>query len=160
MQKQKRKEEEPPLLRSTVLLMNSEEWIIIHSLLLIVACEQKTKLRFWNLLIIIIIIIYEIISLKPKKPSQTGFFLKNWTEPNRNRWVWTGFSSVLVFFFKINLVIFFIKAKPNRKQSPLFYIVMSDCNCNCDVDFLYRLLHGLDFNLVGPVYDKFCQNFI
>jgi hypothetical protein len=49
------------------------------------------------------------------------FVLKNRIEPNRNRSIWTGFNSVLVFFKKkIWFSYFFwIKTEPNRKWSLL-----------------------------------------
>jgi len=64
-----------------------------------------------------------------KKPSQTKktesnqfepvSVLKNQTEPNRNRSVWTGFS---FFILKNSVWLFFLnknRTEPNRKWSPL-----------------------------------------
>jgi hypothetical protein len=79
---------------------------------------------------------FRFISLKPKKPnrnwknpSQTGktepnrfeqvFSLKNRTELNQNRSVWTSFGSVLVFFEKKNSIwlFFFYKNRTEPKMS-------------------------------------------
>jgi len=52
---------------------------------------------------------------KTEKLSQTGFCPKK-TEPNRNRSVWTDFSSVSVFLKKNSVwLFFFIKTEPNKK---------------------------------------------
>jgi len=64
---------------------------------------------------------------KAQKNNNTGFpvfLIKNRTEPNRNRSVWTGSGSVWIFkFFKIWFwLVFWVKTEPNRICSPLFNI--------------------------------------
>jgi len=59
-----------------------------------------------------------------KNQAKPVFALKNRTEPNRNRSVWTGFGSVSVFFFLKNSVwlLFLIKTEPNRTvNTPTFH---------------------------------------
>jgi hypothetical protein len=65
------------------------------------------------------------------KPVRTGFCSK---KPNRNRSVWISFGSVLVFFFKFGLIIFFDKNRTKPKIITLLNI--SRCKKNKKVKIL------------------------